>query len=106
MYQSLSVDDGSPSVKMRLHTKFKCYIGTGERRWTTVILAVVIPIPFLLMGLTVAYPSSATLDLTGEATELPDDFFLSTLLVSLFVVSGRIYIHSALINLHYHIYLA
>ena len=89
MYQSLS----GPSVKMRLHTKF---IGTGERRWTTVILAVVIPIPFLLMGLTVAYPSSATLDLTGEATELPDDFFLSTLYVSLFAVSGRIYIHSAL----------
>ena len=88
MYQSLSVD-GSPSV-VRLHTKFKSYIDTGERRWTTVIVSLVIPIPFVLMGLTVAYPSSATLDLTGEATELPDDFFLSTLQVSLFAVSGRI----------------
>ena len=39
------------------------------------------------MGFTFSFASSATLDLTGEATELPPGYFLSTYLVSMFVVS-------------------
>ena len=72
---------------MVLHAKFKRYIETDERQWATVVFSLISPIPMLLTGFTAAFPSSAVLDLTGEATEFPNDFFLSTLLISIFVVS-------------------
>lgn len=73
-----------------LHSKLKRYVETDERQWTTVVLSLVTPIPILLLGFTQAFPSSAVLDLTGEASELPKDFLLSTLLISIFVVSKSV----------------
>ena len=61
---------------------------TRERKWSVGIASLVAAIPGLLMGLTLAYPSNAILDLTGEAHELREEFlFDSTLIISLFVVS-------------------
>ena len=59
---------------------------TGERQWSVGISSLVASIPSLLVGLSIAFPSNAVLDLTGEATELPQDYLLSTLLLSLFAV--------------------
>ena len=60
---------------------------TRERRWSVGISSLVVSLTALLMGITIGYPSNALLDLTGEATELPSDYLLSTLLLSLFAVS-------------------
>lgn len=58
----------------------------GERQWSVGISSLVASIPSLLVGLTIAFPSNAVLDLTGDATELPQEYLLSTLLLSLFAV--------------------
>ena len=41
-----------------------------------------------LVGFTLAFPSNANLDLTGEATELPQDYSLPISLLSMFAVSA------------------
>ena len=84
--------DFIPSVASQRRKKFlpeklRQLMSTEERFWSTGILSFIIPIPIFLMGFTIAYPSNATLDLTGEATELPEDYFLSQHLLSLFAVS-------------------
>ena len=61
---------------------------TRERKWSVVVSSVVAAIPALLLGITLAFPSNVIPDLTGEATELPQDFFLSTPLLSAFAVSS------------------
>ena len=66
---------------------------TRERRWSVGISSLVVSLTALLMGITIGYPSNALLDLTGEATELPSDYLLSTLMLSLFAVS---LMHSAM----------
>ena len=58
-----------------------------ERYWSTGILTLVVPLPIFLLGFTLGFASSATLDLTGEANELPGDYFLPPHHISLFVVS-------------------
>lgn len=63
-------------------------LSTSERCWSTAIVAFIVPIPIFLMGFTFAFASSATLDLTGDATELPPGYILPTHLISIFVVSG------------------
>ena len=59
---------------------------TRERRWSVGLCTVVGSILSFLMGFTVAYPSNAILDLTGEAKELPPNYLLSTQLLSVFAV--------------------
>ena len=61
---------------------------TRERKWSVVVSSVIAAIPALLLGITLAFPSNVIPDLTGEATELPQDFFLSTRLLSAFAVSS------------------
>ena len=73
--------------KKFLPEKLRQLMSTEERFWSTGILSFIIPIPIFLMGFTIAYPSNATLDLTGEATELPEDYLLPQHLLSLFAVS-------------------
>ena len=63
-------------------------LSTKERCWSTAIVAFIVPIPIFLMGFTFAFASSATLDLTGDATELPPGYILPTHFISIFVVSG------------------
>ena len=58
-----------------------------ERRWSVSVSSVIAAIPALLLGITLGYPSNAILDLTGEATELPREYLLSSLMRSVFVVS-------------------
>ena len=71
---------------------------TNERSWSTCLVTVIVPIPIFLMGFTFAFASSAILDLSGEATELPPDYILSTYLVSIFVVSSKPRILTPVIN--------
>ena len=62
------------------------FVITRERRWSVGLCTLVSTLLAFLMGYTIAFPSSAILDLTGEAKELPPDFLLSTLLLSIFAV--------------------
>jgi hypothetical protein len=55
--------------------KLKAFIKNPERKWSAGISSLVAALPALLLGLTLGYPSNAILDLTGEATELPEEFF-------------------------------
>jgi MFS family permease len=64
--------------------KLKAFIKNPERKWSAGISSLVAALPALLLGLTLGYPSNAILDLTGEATELPEEFFFSSALLSLF----------------------
>ena len=65
------------------------YLVSEERRWSVFVSAVVVAILALLVGVTIGFPSNAILDLTGDATELPQDYLLSNdgLMLSLFVVN-------------------
>ena len=64
------------------------FVVTRERKWSISAASLIAALPALLLGLTLAYPSNAILDLTGEATELPSEFFFSSLLLlSVFAVS-------------------
>ena len=60
---------------------------TRERKWSITLTAVVAAMPAFLLGLTLGYPSNAILDLTGEASELPPEFFFSEQILSVFTVS-------------------
>lgn len=78
--RSRSKSEVAPSVIQRLAL-------TRERKWSITIASLVAAIPGFLLGLTLGYPSNAILDLTGEATELPPEFFFSDRTTSLFAVS-------------------
>ena len=60
---------------------------TRERKWSITITSLIAAIPGFLLGLTLGYPSNAILDLTGEATELPPEFYFNDRLTSIFAVS-------------------
>ena len=64
------------------------FLITRERRWSIAISSLVGSILMFLVGFTLAFPSNASLDLTGEATELPQDYLLPISLLSTFAVSG------------------
>ena len=61
-------------------------VRTRERRWSVGISSFTASLLPLLMGVTIGFPSSAILDLLGDARELPQDYLFSTLLLSLFAV--------------------
>lgn len=69
------------------------FLVSEERRWSVFVSAVIAAIPALLFGVTLGFPSNAILDLTGDATELPQEYLLSNegVMLSLFVVSTRIF---------------
>ena len=70
-------------------------VRTRERRWTVGISSFTASLLPLLMGVTIGFPSSAILDLLGDAEELPQDYLFSTLLLSLFAVRlDRSNVHS------------
>ena len=60
---------------------------TRERQWSVALSSFIVAITALLMGMTIGFPSTTSLDLTGEDEELPRDYLFSTLLLSLFAVS-------------------
>ena len=78
------------------------FVRTRERRWSVGLSALIAAIPAHLIGITLGYPSNTILDLSGDATELPPDYLLSTsiLLLSLFAVRTIIIILSNAIDLH------
>ena len=78
--RSRSKSEVAPSVIQR-------FALTRERKWSVTIASLVAAIPGFLLGLTLGYPSNAILDLTGEATELPEEFFFNDRTISLFAVS-------------------
>ena len=64
------------------------FIMTRERRWSVAISSFITSILALLIGFTIGFPSSALLDLQGEATELPQEYrFQKTRVQSSFAVS-------------------
>ena len=79
-YRGRSRSEVAPTVIER-------FLITRERKWSVTLASLVAAIPALLLGLTLGYPSNALLDLTGDATELPPEFFFSTASLSLFTVS-------------------
>ena len=79
-YRGRSHSEVAPTVLER-------FLVTRERKWSVTVASLVAAIPAFLLGLTLGYPSNALLDLTGEATELPPEFFFSTAALSLFTVS-------------------
>ena len=55
-------------------------------KWTVPVFALVAALLAFLRGFTLVYSSSAVLDLTGEAEDLPESYLFSTTLISMFVV--------------------
>ena len=79
-YRGRSRSEVAPTVIER-------FLVTRERKWSVTLASLVAAIPAFVLGLTLGYPSNALLDLTGDATELPPEFFFSTSSLSLFTVS-------------------
>lgn len=67
------------------------FVRIRERRWSVGLSALIAAIPAYLIGITLGYPSNTILDLSGDATELPPDYLLTTsiLLLSLFAVRNN-----------------
>ena len=59
---------------------------TKERKWSVAISSLVAAFLGVMRGFTFAFNSYATLDLMGEARELPRNYLLSTSLLSIFAV--------------------
>ena len=76
--------DRKPPTGARLLVEL--FAKTEERRWSVALSSLVVSILALLVGLSIAFPSNAVLDLKGDATELPQDFLFSTLMLSIFAV--------------------
>ena len=75
----------SPRCISALLAVFK-RLGLGETKWTVPVFALVAALLAFLRGFTLVYSSSAVLDLTGEAEDLPESYLFSTTLISIFVV--------------------
>ena len=60
---------------------------TKARLWSTALSAFVVSIPALLVGYTLGFTSSALLDLTGDAADVPEAYRFSGLVSDLFAVS-------------------
>lgn len=80
------------SLSERVRTAVERFTVTRERRWSVSIASLVAAIPGLLMGITLAYPSNALLDLTSQDNETELAKFVFTgpqgdTLISLFAVS-------------------
>ena len=65
-------------------------LGLGETKWTVLVFALVAALLAFLRGFTLVYSSSAVLDLTGEAEDLPESYLFSTTLISIFVVCSLV----------------
>ena len=91
--------DRKPPTGARLLVEI--FAKTGERRWSVALSSLVVSILALLIGLSIAFPSNAVLDLKGDATELPQNFLFSTLMLSIFAV--RPFKHSLFSMQKYHI---
>ena len=61
---------------------------THQRLRSTILAAAIASIPALLGGYTIAFPSSALLDLTGGMEGLPKDYLFNTALSELFAVGN------------------
>ena len=81
-------DKNQNHQKRRLSSVAQLATARRERKWSVGISSIIAAIPALLVGITLGFPSNVILDLTGEATELPQDFFISTRLLSAFVVGS------------------
>ena len=60
---------------------------TRSRLWSTALSAFVVSIPALLVGYTLGFASSALLDLTGDAADVPEAYLFNRLVSDLFAVS-------------------
>ena len=60
---------------------------TRSRLWSTALSAFVVSIPALLVGYTLGFASSALLDLTGGAADVPEAYLFNRLVSDLFAVS-------------------
>ena len=59
---------------------------TKARKWSVAISSLIAALLAAVRGFTLAFNSNATLDLTGEARELPMNYLFSTSLISIFAV--------------------
>ena len=59
---------------------------TKSQKWTITIFSLVVAILASVRGFTLAFSSNTTLDLTGDAQELPSSYFFSMTLISIFAV--------------------
>ena len=85
--------DRKPPTGARLVVEI--FAKTGERRWSVALSSLVVSILALLVGLSIAFPSNAVLDLQGDATDLPQDYLFSTLLLSFFAVRPSMHVRNA-----------
>ena len=60
---------------------------TRSRLWSTALSAFVVSIPALLVGYTLGFASSALLDLTGGAADVPEAYLFNRFVSDLFAVS-------------------
>ena len=60
---------------------------TRSRKWTVAIFSLVAALLASMRGFTLAFSSNATLELMGEANELPQTYLFSTFLISVFAVN-------------------
>ena len=60
---------------------------TRSRLWSTALSAFVVSIPALLVGYTLGFASSALLDLTGDAADVPEAYLFNRFVSDLFAVS-------------------
>ena len=81
-------DENQNHLKWRRSSVAQLATARRERKWSVGISSIIATIPALLVGITLGFPSNVILDLSGEATELPQDFFISTRLLSAFVVGS------------------
>lgn len=72
------IGEGAPLLLRRL---------PRERLWSTAVASLVAAMPSLMVGYTLAFPSSALLDLMGEDTDLPRDFYFDDTIAEAFAVS-------------------
>ena len=63
---------------------------TKSRKWTVAIFSFIASLLAILRGFTLSFSSNTTLDLQGEAEELPSHYLFSTTLISIFTVNSII----------------
>ena len=85
LYRRASIRSILPVVQQIKETK--------SRKWTVAIFSLVAAILASLRGITLAFSSNTTLDLTGAAEQLPSSYLFSTTLISIFAVRFDTIVH-------------
>lgn len=85
--ESLATSEEQALRRPRFQLLISGFFQTKERQWSVAVSSLVSALLALLIGFTMAFPSSAVLDLMGAAKELPPSYLLPPFLLSLFAVS-------------------